>query len=452
MKTIRRMEPAASSRAASVVVTAPGARISLHWVLQIVLACTFVMGLAQYSLSSGTAAFLPLVGIGICALLVLSGRRRTARVQNILGGGGLLFAAMLFGEAISYTSHDKYSEFYGLVFLGIFLCARLIVQEIGVANVVRAYSHAAILSVCIVLINGRRTLLAGESARFNGGTRAHPNLVGFVLAGFLPVLIWRAVEEKTPWKTRVLIGLSLLSFLMVFFTGSRGSLSALLIAGIALLLRGIGTGWLQKLRLRHLHVIVLVILIPLTVMFLLQHNRIVHIADYVVDFLALNTTQRGLKSGLSGRTGIWQIAFRLLAARDRWLFGFGYRTGDLLVGTIDNGYIQLLFESGLIAGGLIFGSMVRVFFVLWKASSCRVNNAWNRYYLMLWCLMIVYFLNNISTRYLFSFGSPFSLLVLFLMAASRRELVGGDPHAVVHPPTSSPRPASRAVAWDRSSL
>jgi O-antigen ligase len=154
---------------------------------------------------------------------------------------------------------------------------------------------------------------------------------------------------------------------------------------------------------------------------------------------------------LSGRTGIWQLAFRILSAHGRWLFGFGYRTGDRMVGTIDNGYVQLLFESGLIAGGMIFGSMLRVFIVLWKASAARANTAWTRYYMMLWCLMIVYFLNNISARYLFSFGSPFSLCIFFLMAASHRELAGDGQHAraaqkQVMPPR---RPASTLV-WNRS--
>jgi hypothetical protein len=69
--------------------------------------------------------------------------------------------------------------------------------------------------------------------------------------------------------------------------------------------------------------------------------------------------------------------------------------------------------------------MLRVFFLLWKASARPENNAWTRFYMMLWCLMIVYFANNISARYLFTFGSPFSLCVLFMMAASRSELVGG---------------------------
>jgi O-antigen ligase len=114
-----------------------------------------------------------------------------------------------------------------------------------------------------------------------------------------------------------------------------------------------------------------------------------------------------------------------------------------MVGTIDNGYVQLLFESGLIAGLMILGSMLRVFFLLWKASRFRENNPWTRYYIMLWSMMIVYFLNNVSTRYLFSFGSPFSLCVLCLMAASRQELVGGGIRARV---TQQVKPPPRAVA------
>ena len=448
MKITRGAEWSTPSR---VAVAAPAtAGVTPRWLLRITLTCSFALGVAQYAVSSGAAAFVPLAGIAFCGLLVLCGRKRTDRVQHILGGGGLLFVAMLFGEVVSYTSNDKYSQVYGLVFVGLFLCARLIVQEQGVANIIRAYSQAGMLTVCLILVMGRQTLFA-EQTRFSGGTRAHPNLIAFVLAGFFPVLVWRAMEEKARWKKTALSGLSLAAFGLMFLTGSRGSLSALLFCGAALLMRGIGTGWLRRFRIRHLHIIVLLIMLPVAVMFLLQHNRIGHIVDFTIDFLALNTSQRGLKSGLSGRTSVWQIAFRLLRARNRWLFGFGYRAGDHMVGTIDNGYIQLVFESGLIAGGLIFGSMLRVFFVLWKASSCRVNNAWNRYYLMLWCLMIVYFLNNISNRYLFSFGSPFSLCVLFLMAASRRELLGdGEPQVTARALSPSAGPASRSAVWNRS--
>lgn len=431
----------APSQTASI--RAPATRITLRWILRVLVALAFLSAFMQYIFSSAGAAFLPLMIIGICALLVLGGRQRNNRIQQILGGGGLVFSAMLFGEVVSYTSHDSYSQIYGLVFIGLFLCVRLIVLEIGVAEVIRAYSQAAILTAGLILIAGRQTLFTGGTIRFTGGTHAHPNLVGFVLGGYFPVIVWRAMEEAPGRKRVALIALSVATFGMVFLTGSRGTLSAVLFAGIALLLRGTATGWFQRLRIRHLHIIAFVVLMPLVVAFLFQHNRIGRMSDFVNDFLALKTSQRGLKSGLSGRTGIWQIAFRVLEAHDRWLFGFGYRAGDRMVGTIDNGYVQLLFESGALAGGLILGSILRVFFLLWKASRGLVTTAWTRYYMMLWCLMIVYFLNNISARYLFSFGSPFSLCVLFLMAASRSELVGGGQGAV---PQGKSQPVSQIVA------
>jgi O-antigen ligase len=424
--------------------------MSIPWLVRTGLCFAFLSAFLQYTISIGITAFLPLAALAFCGLLVLSGRQRTERLQHILSGGALWFAAVLFAEVVSYTSHDTYSELYGLVFIGVFLCARLVVQEIGIPNVMRAYSQAGILTACVILITGRQTLFAGEG-RFAGGTRAHPNLVSFVMAGFFPVIIWRAMEERVRWRKRVLIGLSIATFGLIFLTGSRGSLSAVLIAAGAMLVRALGSGWLRKIRIGHLHIMAALILIPLGTALLLQHNRIGNIVSYLNDFLSLTSNQRGLKSGLSGRTGIWQLAFSILRAHNRWLFGFGYRAGDRLVGTIDNGYVQLLFESGLIAGLMILGSMLRVFFLLWRVSRPIENNAWTRYYMMLWCLMIVYFLNNISTRYLFSFGSPFSLCVLCLMAASRRELIGGGMRELVTQKVKPSPPAATAetLAWNR---
>jgi O-antigen ligase len=449
MAMARGMEWAAPSGAG--FGTSSTGQISLAWLLRTTLSFCFLTAFLEYEVSSSIALYVPVAIFAFGGLLVLCGRQRTDRVQHVLSGGGLWFAAVLFGEVVSYTSRDLYSVSYGLLFVVVFLCARLIVQEIGVPNVVRAYSQAGIVTVCVVLLSGRHTLFAGASGRFNGGTRAHPNLVGFILAGYFPLIVWRAMEEKVRWKKRVLIGLSIATFGLIFITGSRGSLSAVLAATGALLLRGMSSGWLQKLRIRHLHIILILLAIPLMLFFLLQHNRIGRAGDFISDFLALTSSQRGLKSGLSGRTNIWEIAFRLLRTHNRWLFGFGYRAGDRMVGTIDNGYIQLLFESGLIAGLMIFGSMLRVFYLLWQASRPRENNAWTRYYMVLWCLMIVYFLNNISARYLFSFGSPFSLCVLCLMAASRQELVGGGMHMrVMQEVKPPPRATRKTLLWNRS--
>jgi O-antigen ligase len=300
----------------------------------------------------------------------------------------------------------------------------------------------------LILFSGKRALFAGQGVRFTGGTRMHPNLAGFVLAGFFPVVVWRAIEETRPrWKWAYLL-LSVVTFLLIFLTGSRGSLSAVLIAGVALMVAGLGRGWHKRIRVTHMLIMAVLFLLPLATAYLLANHRLEHVGSYISEYLALKTTQRGIGSGLSGRTGFWKLALHMLAKEKRWFYGFGYRAGDRLVGVIDNGYVQLLFESGLIAGGLIFGSMVRVFILLWRASGRPENNAWTRFYMMLWCLMIVYFLNNISTRYLFSFGSPFSLCVLFLMAASRRELVGGGEKIRVKAfPVARPAPAA---SWSPS--
>ena len=144
---------------------------------------------------------------------------------------------MVFGEVVSYASNDTYSVLYGIVFIGVFFCMRLVVQEIGLPNVLRAYSQAGFVTATLILVFGRQALLASEPGRFSGGTRAHPNLLSFILAGFLPVIVWRAMEEKERWRKRALILLSMITFVLMFMTGSRGSLSAVLIAAIALLAR-----------------------------------------------------------------------------------------------------------------------------------------------------------------------------------------------------------------------
>ncbi len=183
-------------------------RISLSWLVRVSLFACFLIAFTQYELSVAITGYLALGALGFAGLMVLCGNRRAERVQNILGGGGLLFAAILFGEVISYTSHDTYSQLYGLLFIGIFFCARLIVQEIGISNVIRAYSQAAIATVCILLISGRQSITSAQQVRFSGGTHAHPNLLGFVMAGYFPVIVWRAMEEKVGWRKKALILLS----------------------------------------------------------------------------------------------------------------------------------------------------------------------------------------------------------------------------------------------------
>lgn len=425
------------------------AGVTLVWVIRVLLFGSFSIAFLQYQLHSSIGQFLHLGLLFLAGLAVLTGRNRKERVQGLFGGGALLLTAMLFSEAISYISGDSYSTLYGLVFIAVVLTSRLIVQEIGIPNVARAFSQAAIVTAIFVLLSGGKSLQSAAGAtRFQGGTDVHPNLVAFVLGGFLPVLIWRALEYKVNWKRWAVGGLAALDLVFIYYSGSRGTLGAVLIAALVFAARrALSSPWIKEVRLQHWHLIGVMVVVPLLIAFLSRHGRFGNIVDAFSEQLALNSSQRGLSSGLSGRTGFWHVAFVLLSKHDRWLFGFGYRAGDRLVGTVDSGYVQLLFESGLIAGSLIFGSMVRVLVLLWRASRPTQNTAWTRYYTVLNSMMIIYFLNNISTRYLFSFGSSFSIFVILLMTASQRQLVGVTAAAPRLPRSQSRVRARPGMAW-----
>ena len=421
--------------------------ITLPWLVRALLAGCFLMAFLQYELHSEVGQFIHLAFLFAAALVVLSGPERRVRIQGLFGAGALLWAGVLFSEAISYISGDRYSMTYGLVFIAVVAAARLIVIEIGIPNVLRAYSQAAMLTVAILLFTGQQSLREGTN-RFNGGANVHPNLVAFILGGFFCVVVWRALEYKVRWKRRLAAFLAVLNFIFIFDAGSRGTLGGLLVAGFVIAGRRMLAGrWVGRMRIRHWHVIGVAIALPLMVAYLVQHARLEHFLDFLDTSLDLTSTQRGLNSGLSGRTGIWQIAFRLLAEQNRWIFGFGYRAGDRLVGTLDNGYVQLLFDSGLLAGSMILGSMLRVFVVVWRASRPGENTPWSRYYTTLCALMIVYLLNNISARYLFSFGSSFSLLIILLVTASRRDLEDVKSPVRVRPRTAEPLARPGEMAW-----
>jgi hypothetical protein len=427
-------------------------KITLHWLIGVCLCLSFLLALLEFHYRSPNAQLTHVALFCLAGLLVLCGRHRTERLQGLFAGGGLLMTAVFFGEAISYISHDTYSITYGVVFILIIFSARLIVQEVGMPAIIRAYSQAAILTVTFFLTFDLRKVLAGTSARFSGSSGVHPNLVGFILGGFFPVIVWRALEYKVRWKKRVAVFLAAMTFFIIFLTGSRGTLSAISTAGVLLVLRAVAfERWLSRIRIGHSLIIAALVATPMVMVLLVQHNRIGHFLDFLVTTLQLNSSQRGINSGFSGRTYIWHITLNILRAENRWLIGFGYRAGDRLVGTIDNGYIQLLFESGLIAGSMILGSMIRVLVLTWKAAGLAQSGAWRRYYTALWCLMVIYFMNNVSTRYLFSFGSSFSLCVLCMMTCSRRELVGaGTRKPAPEPAAPARRAVRRELAWDRT--
>jgi len=274
----------------------------------------------------------------------------------------------------------------------------------------------------IILIAGRKQLsdYQGGETRFTGGAGAHPNLLGFTLASYFPLFVGMAIDLPRG-KRRLFMGaLSLVTIVLLFTTGSRGSLGAVVLAVLIVVLRfTFFNRLIGQLRLSALQIVFSLLAIAGVIYVLFHGSQLAHIGKFLVSALQLDSQQRGIHSGLSGRTYLWMLAIHHLSGL-QWLFGMGYRQGYI----IDSGYVTILFDNGLIGGSVILGSMLRVFIWLWRSTTHLYSAGWWRYYLVMWSMMIIYLINCVTTRYLFSYGNQFSLLVIFMIVCRKDELLG----------------------------
>lgn len=391
-------------------------------VLNCAIAFSFFYTLMQYWIPLPQASLIPIVTIYLTAFYTLLGHDRGQKLSQILSGGSVLFLFLLLSEVVSYYSGDLLSVYYGLLLLGLFLSARLIIMHVGLLQVVRCYTYSAVLCTLIILITGRKELSgygAGET-RFTGGSGIHPNLIGFTLASYFPLFVGLSLDLPRGKKRLFVTGLALITPVLLFTTGSRGSLGAVLIALTFTTLRfTVFNRLIGRLRLSALQIVMTLLGIACIVYVVLHGSDIAKAGKFLVTALQLNSKERGIHSGFSGRTTIWMTAINHLSGL-QWLFGRGYRQGYV----IDSGYVTILYDNGLVGGSVVLGSMLRVFFWLWGDTKTMESPGWWRYRVVLWSLMIIYFVNNITTRYLFSFGNQFSLLVLFFIVCRKDELLG----------------------------
>jgi exopolysaccharide production protein ExoQ len=376
----------------------------------------------QYWVALPQASLVPILLLYFAAFCTLLGPDRGQKIARILSGGSVLFLFLLLSEVVSYYSGDLLSVYYGLILLGLFLSARLIVMHLGLLQIIRCYTYSAIFCVLTILITGRKELSgygAGET-RFTGGSGIHPNLIGFTLASYFPLFVGLALDLPRGKKRLFVFGLILLTPVLLFTTGSRGSLGAILIALVVTALRfTVFNRIIGRLRLSALQIMMGLLGLAVIIYIVLHGSDVARASKFVVTALQLDSKQRGIHSGFSGRTTIWMIAISHLSGL-QWLFGRGYRQGYV----IDSGYVTILYDNGLIGGSVILGSMLRVFFWLWGATKTMESPGWWRYRVVLWSLMMIYFINNVTTRYLFSFGNQFSLLIIFFIVCRKDELLG----------------------------
>ena len=415
--------PVPPSRIASFTPANVDSPFTATFFIRLLVTAAFFLSLMQYWVVVNNAGQIPVLMLYVAGFIVLLARDRVYKLSRILSGGSLLILFGMLSEVVTYFTGNSYSVQYGLILLGLFLAARLIVLQVGFLQIVRCYVYSAAACSLIILIAGRKQLADYSGAgtgRFTGGANAHPNLLGFTLASYFPLFVGMALDLPRGKKRLFFGALAVLTIVLLFTTGSRGSLGAVIAAALVTLMRFmIFNPLIGKLRFSLLTIVIALSLLAGAIFVLFHGNQLAHLIKFFITALQLDSRERGIHSGFSGRTTLWVTAIRRLQGL-QWLFGAGYRQGF----DIDSGYITVLFDNGILGGSVVLGSILRALYWLWRSTSRIESAGWWRYHIVLWNLIIVYLINNFTARYLFGFGNQFSLLMIFIMVCQRRELLG----------------------------
>ena len=399
---------------------------SLDAFVKLLVTIAFAMTLMQYFLNVPyiIGAVLPIALLAVAGCCALFRTDRSLYFRNILSGGTLLFPFFVFFDVVSFYSGNTASFQYGIVLLIIFLSIRLILLQIGFLVVLHSYINSALFCTAAILVSGRRQISdyqVGQVNRFNGGSEAHPNLIGFTLTSYLALFLGVYLDTAEGIKRYFIIGALVATLITLFLAGSRGSLVAVLAPLIILFFRfAVFRNLAARLQLAPSKILLGLLVLLVAVYYAFAKGHAASIVHFFVASLALDSKQRGIHSGFSGRNAIWVLTISRIKGL-QWLFGLGYRQAYL----VDNGYITVLFDNGILGLALIVGSMIRLLVWFWRGTTVIVSWGWWRYRVIMLMLIMSYLVNSITARYLFSYGNQFSILMMFMMFSARADIMGG---------------------------
>jgi hypothetical protein len=325
--------------------------------------------------------------------------------------------------APSFASGSEMSFEFALLISACLILARLYMAVVPVREVLEAFFWSGILSVAIFIPSSLAGLFGSmETLERFSPFNFHPNLLAFVLAGYFCVMIWKFLSGS--WSMKTLSGVvGLICLIVIFFASSRGSIVGILggcsfVAGMTVLRTGKGA------RKKVLQFGLMAAVVLLALFFFVQNLEWAQNTYAFADrFLELTDNYRGIGTGFTGRFDKWASTIRVLSDGS-WLVGHGLRTSDSMEDQlIDNSYLVILFELGLMPVVLITIRFLDISRRFLKVCFLAVSRDERHFYLVCSLLMVAFLLNNIVARYLFGVGNPFSLLAFLLFATPTRRIV-----------------------------
>jgi hypothetical protein len=397
---------------------------------RLALTLVFALSFMSYMTAELSPAF-QVAPVAVFAVLVFAKLLWSDSILDILASlleaEALIFVIFvsLLTLATSLSSNSENSFATAATISGCVVLARMYMVMVPVEEVLEAFFWSGIVSIGLLVLFGFSSLLESiqGSARFSPFS-FHPNLLAFLAAGYFCAMVWKFMAGG--WCMKIISGITgAICLVSIFFASSRGSIAGLVVGCCVV----ISVAFTRAKRERRLSVgaplFVAVIVVGGSLMYFERSQQLQDAYDFTERVLAISDTNRGVDSGFTGRFDKWHATLNLLSDGS-WLVGKGIRSSDAMTDNlIDNSYLVLLYEVGLIPLVLISW---RYFDTTWRVLTgyARAPNPTTAlFYLVCTMLLSVFLANNFVARFLFSVGNPFSLVALMLFAAPSSRLVPG---------------------------
>jgi O-antigen ligase len=298
------------------------------------------------------------------------------------------------GASCFYSIDPQISlQYWALTVLGFMLCA-------GLGHVVTGHEREVLGRFAILGTIGFIYLFCTSysgAARFD--SIRNPNSMGLMLVGLI------AASLAIHW---VLIRFACLTtcFYMLWATQSRSAMVAAAIILVTYFLLGQAASR-RFVTLGLIVGAVLVFGLSLTPMNSVMDSG----SSFITNALRLDDHYRGINTGFSGRTAIWEIA--IAAWRHNPIGGIGYRVHEYYPGldrSTHNAYLALLVETGVL--GTLFVFLIVSSGLRELLTQVRQGSKIARLGLS---LVAGFLFISFFERYLFNFGTPTSILVLMFL-------------------------------------
>jgi O-antigen ligase len=235
-------------------------------------------------------------------------------------------------------------------------------------------------------------------------------------------MVWKFITGG--WRMKIVTGLvGSTNLVIIFFASSRsaivGIVAGCVFVALVVFLRATSK---QRKRFLRLGIFATAVLLLGIVVFVQNSDRAHNAFNFFDQILQLTNDYRGVGTGFSGRIDRWHQVMHIFSD-GTFLIGKGIRYTDISESeAIDNSYLVILYEIGLVPLILIvwrYFSLLRRFIRAYFRADDQVRR---RFYLTVGLLLVVLLVSNITERYLFGVGNPYSLIAFLLFASPSRQV------------------------------